>query len=57
MEALLRTLVIRVGELQLERQSLRATHAPAEALEQNRGDLVRAQHELVVALGVAHRPA
>jgi hypothetical protein len=57
MEELLRTLLIRVGELQLERQDLRSTGAPLDALERNRSALVRAQHELVIALGAAHRPA
>jgi hypothetical protein len=54
METSVRTLVIRVGELQLERQRLRWERATREELERNRGELVRAQHELAVALGAAH---
>jgi hypothetical protein len=49
-------LLVRVGELQLERQRLHSLGAGREVLERNRRALVKAQHELVVALGAAHAP-
>jgi hypothetical protein len=56
MDETVRSLLIRVGELQLERQRLHDTGAGRLELERNRIALVRAQHDLVVALGVQHAP-
>jgi hypothetical protein len=56
MDETVRTLLIRVGELQLERQRLHDAGAGRFELERNRIKLVRAQHALVVALGAEHAP-
>ena len=53
----MRTLLVRVGRLQLERQRLRSECATREELERNRRELVDAEHELAVALGAEHAPA
>ena len=47
----------RISALVLERQELRATGAPSEALERNRRELVHAQWELSYALIDRHLPA
>lgn len=47
----------RIEELVCERQELRAQRADAEALERNRLDLVRCQHELSYALIARYYPA
>jgi hypothetical protein len=56
-EASARTLLVLVGQLQLERQRLRSERASHEELERNRRELASAEHDLAVALGAEHSSA
>ena len=49
--------MLRIAELVVERQTLRSTSAPQEAIERNRIQIARAQWELAHALIDRHLPA